>query len=125
MREVGGEDLAVLKDSTSVEEWNEGGFATSPARYFVLEVDGEVAAAANLTTWRADFDDVGLLVVPQHRGNGYGLRLAGVVAAIAARECGVVRYRSRVSNTASVAIFKKLGFLTYCEQTAVRPLKHG
>jgi len=102
------------------EEWSEGGYATTPARLFALCVHGEIVAAANLTNWRMGFDDVGLVVHPEHRGRGSGVAIGSHVATVAAQAYGIACYRARKTNDASVVIQSKLGFRVYCEQTAIR-----
>lgn len=122
VREVHRNELGLLQAACTQEEWAEGGFLEESARLFVLEANDEVVAAANLTSWRYAHDDVGLITHPDFRGRGFGTRLAAHVAGVAVEERGIVRYRARVDNTASVKVFEALGFTTYCRQTAVRPV---
>lgn len=119
-------DLTSFKIAVGEADWNEGGFADDLLKVFVIRDSfrkdscGEIVAAANLTEFLGHPADVGVVVHPDHRGRGLGLRIGRSAASYAVRECGIARWRALTSNNASRRIAAELGFEPYCQQLAIR-----
>lgn len=87
---------------------------------YVIENNGEVVAAGNMTPFRGQLADVGLISHPDHRGRGWAKRLASRMIADALPNAGVVRYRTLITNTRSVAVARSLGFVVRGENLVAR-----
>ncbi|MFC6737666.1 GNAT family N-acetyltransferase, partial [Halolamina salina] len=75
-----------------------------------LFADGDLVAVATLT--HLPFPDVGVVVDPEHRGRGYGRAVVSMITRTAfdVDRDGIVRYRTRDSLPASVALAESLGY---------------
>lgn len=126
---VRGDDQA-LRDflhANSLDDWAESGFPREPAaadpnatRFWVLRHDDEVVAAGNMTEWRGLPADVGVLTEPGSRGHGFAGRLVGAMVSSALPAAVVVRDRALATNTASLAVARRLGFETYGQNYRAR-----
>ena len=116
------DELEVLASAVGGSEWSEGGFDREPARLFaVRDGDGTIAAAANLTRWRASADDVGVCVHPRRRGQGFGRVAAHHAMRAAIEDHGIGRYRALLSNTGSLRIADRIGVVGYGVAYSVVP----
>lgn len=113
------DELDPLAAGLPESEWREAGMAEEDAVFFGLRRNGELVAAANLTTWDGAPTDVGVLTLPSARGRGYGTAIAAVAAAHAVEEHGIARWRALATNTASRAIAARLGFVARGAHLAV------
>jgi hypothetical protein len=119
------EALGRLRSAVTQPEWVVTGFTAPGAILFGLFKDDALVAAANLThgptiprTTSADLSpsgatDVGLLIHPQARGNGYGIRIAALAAKQAIAMHGLARFRVLTTSPSTVAIAEKLGCRPY------------
>lgn len=82
--------------------------------------DDRVVAAGNMTEWRGLPTDVGVLTEPDHRGHGFAGRLVGTMVSSALPAAIVVRYRALTTNTASLAVARRLGFEAHGQNYRVR-----
>ncbi|HET7735386.1 MAG TPA: GNAT family N-acetyltransferase [Nocardioidaceae bacterium] len=114
-------DIADWREVVSRKKWEASGFADHVEVAFAVRSGGELAAAANLTTFRGVPSDVGVLTHPKYRGKGFSSRVARAAAAYAVRNHGLARYRSETDNIRSRSVSKALGFEDYFEQLAIRP----
>lgn len=112
--------LAALRRDCGEEEWAEAGFIFNRGVVYTLERNGKVVAAGNLTPFRAQFADVGLITHPDHRGQGIAKRLASRMIADALPAAGVVRYRALSANAPSIAVARSLGFVARGENLVAR-----
>jgi GNAT superfamily N-acetyltransferase len=88
-------DLAV--GWAAAEGWNPGRddaelfYATDPTGFFIGELDGVPIASLSGVAYGADFGFMGFyIVIPEHRGHGYGLQLwQEVMAYLAGRNIGL------------------------------------
>ncbi len=103
--------LGVLRAACGEDDWNEGGFGTDDAILYGIDVDGDLVAAGNLTAFGDVHADVGLVTHPAWRGRGLATRMASHVTFSALAATDLVRYRALATNTASLAIARKLGFV--------------
>lgn len=113
VREASYEELGPLRAACGEDNWQESGFAEKPERCFVIEQDGQIVAASNLTPWRGEPVDVGVLVDPAAAGRGLGTRVAAAAAGEAIRTAGICRYRALETNGPSLRVAEKLGFTPY------------
>jgi len=117
--------LGRLRATLPAQEWVVTGFTAQAAMLFGIFEDDVLVAAANLTqgpTVSGDPDpmvssgaatDVGLVIHPDARGRGYGLRIAALAAKQAIAMHGVARYRALTSSPSTLAIAERLGFDEY------------
>jgi len=112
--------LAALRKDCGEEEWAEAGFIFDRGVVYTLERNGIVVAAGNLTPFRAQFADVGLITHPDHRGRGIAKQLASRMIADALPAAGVVRYRALSANAPSIAVARSLGFVARGENLVAR-----
>lgn len=112
--------LEPLRESCPPPEWYEGGFGDETAEYFGAVRGGRLVAAANLTWWKGGLTDVGVLTHPRFRGRGLGKAVAATAARQAISRSGVARYRALETNYASRAIARRLGFVEYGGNLAIR-----
>lgn len=127
--QVRGDDQA-LRDflhANSLDDWAESGFPRDPAAadpnattFWVLRHDDRVVAAGNMTGWRGLPADVGVLTEPGSRGQGFAGRLVGAMGSSALPAAVVVRYRALATNTASLAVARRLGFEDYGQNYRAR-----
>ncbi|WP_053948497.1 GNAT family N-acetyltransferase [Halolamina sediminis] len=99
-----------LRERVPGEEWARASPVFRPGQTAGLFVDGELAAVATLT--HLPFPDVGVVVDPEHRGRGYGRAVVSTITKTAfdVDRNAVVRYRTRESAPASVALARSLGY---------------
>ncbi|WP_232548483.1 GNAT family N-acetyltransferase [Propioniciclava soli] len=105
--------LAGLREGVRPEEWAEAGFDRPAALGFGVEADGQLVAAATLAPlwgWRAD---VGVLVLPGHRGHGLGARVASAALADGVDQSGFAVMRVARSSAAATALAVSLGLERY------------
>lgn len=114
-------DVARLRALVGHADWQAGGFPDDglPEVCFGRWIDGDLVAAANLTTWRVGADDVGVVVAPRARGQGHGAAVVGAAVAWALERTPVVQYRTQGTNAASLAIAARLGFEHYLDNLAI------
>ncbi|HEX3812835.1 MAG TPA: GNAT family N-acetyltransferase [Mycobacteriales bacterium] len=120
VREVPAGQLELLRSACPEADWTEGGFGEPDGRCFGRWVDGSLVAAGNLTLWRGQPSDVGLVTHPDHRGRGYAGEVARHVTRVAVETAGVARYRALTTNTASLAVARRLGFSEYGRNIGIR-----
>ncbi len=117
--------LGVLRAALPGQEWLVTGFTAPPAVLFGI-FDGEtLVAAANLTSGPAVTNapaapaspaaatDIGVVIHPDSRGQGYGVRIAALAAKQAIAMHGMARYRALTSSPSTLAIAERLGFAEY------------
>ena len=113
--------LTGFLDAARPADRSESGFGEDVPIAFALRSDGEIVAAANLTPFRDEPTDVGVLTGPAHRGLGHGARVARAATAYAVSRFGLARYRALTTNAASRAIAAALGFEDRFDQLAICP----
>lgn len=108
-----------MRKDCGEEEWAAAGFIFDRGLVYTLERMGKVVAAGNLTPFRAQFADVGLITHPDHRGQGLAKRLASRMITDTL-PAGVVRYRALRANAPSIAVAQSLGFVARGENLVAR-----
>ncbi|HSV41523.1 MAG TPA: GNAT family N-acetyltransferase [Nocardioidaceae bacterium] len=114
-------DIAHWRDVVSRRKWEASGFAEQVEVAFAMRSGDEIAAAANLTSFRGVPSDVGVLTHPKYRGKGFSSRVARAAAAYAVRNHEIARYRSDVDNLRSRSVSKALDFEDYFTQLTIQP----
>ena len=113
-------EVAGWADLVSPRKWLASGFADDVVAVYGIRSGGDLAAAANLTTFRGSPPTVGVLTHPAHRGQGLATRVARTATAAAVTDVGLARYRAEAEHARSQAIGRILGFESYCEELTVR-----
>jgi GNAT superfamily N-acetyltransferase len=116
--------LDALRDALPPVEWEHGGGEFGETRVFGSFVDGTLAARAGYEVWAGRIAHLGVVTHPAHRGRGLGAA-AFAFAARAALDAGLIaQHRALLSNTHSMSIARRLGFVPYSVSLAVR-LREG
>lgn len=99
-----------LQERVPEDEWARASPVFRPGQTAGLFRDDDLVAVATLT--HLPFPDVGVVVDPEHRGQGYGREVAAKITATAfdVDRDAVVRYRTLDSTAASVALAESLGY---------------
>jgi GNAT superfamily N-acetyltransferase len=105
--------LGALRGAVHAREWLTAGFTAQPAMLFGLFEGDQMVAAANLTSGPDAATDIGIVIHPDARGKGYGVRIAATAARQALLMHGVARLRALASSAPMVAVAKRLGFNEY------------
>lgn len=118
---MGLDHVAGLRARVSADEWWESGFSDDDveAGFGIIE-DGELVAAATLSTWDGKPRDIGVLVAPAHRGRRLVDAVGRTAASHAIREHGLARWVARTDNRGSLGAARRLGFDPWCTQLAIR-----
>lgn len=108
-----------LRERVPDEEWMAASPTFRAGRTAGLFRDDELVAAASLTA--LPFPDVGVVVAPEHRGNGYGRKVASKITETAFRvkPDAVPRYRTRESLEPSVELAESLGYERWARTAAL------
>jgi hypothetical protein len=117
--------LGALRSALTVQEWLITGFTGQPAMLFGIFENDRMVAAANLTSGPSAqrgssptaaseaATDIGVVIHPEARGKGHGLRIAALAARQAIAMYGMARYRALSSSPSTAAIADRLGFAQY------------
>ena len=107
------EALDALRGAVPTDEWMLAGFNAQPAMLFGLFVDDRMVAAANLTSGPDAATDIGIVIHPDSRHQGYAAQIAATAARQALLLHGVARLRLLASSQSALAVATKLGFAEY------------
>lgn len=110
--------IATLRRAVASDEWTEAGMDDGPRYGCWLE--GRLVAGAGLGMWRG-MPTIGVLTHPAYRGRGFGRAVVTAAAQEALDAASHVQYRSRTTNTASVALGRAAGFVHYCDALLLEP----
>jgi GNAT superfamily N-acetyltransferase len=123
VRRLGREDdeaVAELRAAVGEADWAEGGFGHRPDVLWGVYEGGHLAAAGNMTDYDGFPADVGLVTRPDARGKGLATAVAASMCAAAAPDIPLLRYRALTTNTASLRVARRLGFVGHGANIAVR-----
>lgn len=121
-------DLAELRTSATVDEWQEAGLDEMHMAWAAdARAHGEgsgcgdsaVLAAAGYQDWGA-LAQLGVLAAPAGRGRGFADLVAGRAAREAIDTGRIAQWRCRAGNAGSARLARRLGFTRLGVQTAVR-----
>ena len=119
LTEADGPAVDLLRDACGMSDWAEGSFDKVPAAFGCF-VDRDLVAASNLTRWRLEDDRIGVVTHPEFRGRGHGAAVASAATGRALQRAAVAEWRARGTNTASIKVASRLGFVSYGENVAIR-----
>lgn len=116
--------LGELAEVTGEADWSEAGFVLRDDEdvpvVYGIEEDGRLLAAGNLTAYRGQPADIGLVTRPEARRRGLATSLAVTMVTDVISRVEVVRYRARTTNLASLRVAAALGFRERGHNLAVR-----
>lgn len=105
--------MTKLRDAVAHQEWVSAGFGAEPPVCFGIFDGDRLMAAANLTSGPDEATDVGIVVRPEARGQGFGVKVAAAATRHAVTAHGIARFRVLASSTSTVAIADTLKFEPY------------
>lgn len=113
--------LDLLRAAMSDLEWGHGGGDYDGMPVFgAFAADGTLAARAGYEVWGGRIANLGVVTHPAYRGQGLGAAVFAH-AARAALDAGLMaQHRALQSNTQSMSIARRLGFVPYATSLAVR-----
>ena len=119
LTEADAEAFEALRERVPADEWAQASPTFRAERTAGLLLDDELVAVATLT--EAELPDVGVVVAPEHRGEGLGRAVVSrVLEGAFDRDGGlVVRYRTPETATASHSLAAALGFERWASETVV------
>lgn len=109
-----------LRRALSAEEWEHGGKEPGALPVAGAFVDGGLVAVAGYAVWGGRIAHLGIVTHPAHRGRGLGAAAVALAAETALRAGLIAQYRTLASNTPSIRIARRLGFVGYATSLAVR-----
>lgn len=112
--------LGELRRACGEEEWAEAGFLFDEGVLYGVDMNEQLVAAGNLTPFREHLADVALITRPDHRGRGLAKSVASHMTRDALAVTGLVRYRTTLTNRASQAVARSLGFVGRGENLVAR-----
>ena len=113
------QNVDMLREKCTPEDWHESGLIDMPVRVATRRADGKVAAVAGYERWGRHLAQLGVLADPAWRGHGYAAAAAARAAQAAQNEALVPQWRSRIGNTASDDLARRLGFQPIGQQLAI------
>lgn len=108
-----------LRRAVDPTEWEHGGSGTDD-RLAGAFVDGELAALAGYEVWGGAIAHLAIVTHPAYRRRGLAAPAVSLLAREALDRGLVPQYRALESNTPSIAISDRLGFLPYARSLAIR-----
>jgi GNAT superfamily N-acetyltransferase len=105
--------LAELRAVVPGDEWASAGFGGETPVSFGLFDGDRLMAAANLTAGPDAATDIGIVVAPDSRGKGYGVRVTAAAARHAVITHGIARFRVLETSRSTMAIAETLRFEPY------------
>jgi len=112
--------LDELRAVVGEADWIEGGFVHRADALWGVYEGAHLAAAGNMTDFDGAPADVGLVTRPDARGRGLATAVAASMCAAAAPDIPLLRYRALTTNTASLRVARRLGFVGHGANIAVR-----
>ena len=112
--------VASLKDACDPVEWEHGGSGLGVHPVAGAWVDGTLVALAGYHLWNRAIAPISIVTHPLHRGRGHGARAVSVLTSEILSRGLVPQYRTLASNTPSLGIAGRLGFVPYATSLAVR-----
>lgn len=113
------QNVDLLRDRCTAQEWEESGLIDMPSRIAARRPDGRVAAVAGFERWGPHIAQLGVLVDPQWRKQGYGAAAAARAAQVAQGEQLVPQWRCRMGNAPSRELARRLGFVEVGRQLMI------
>lgn len=109
-----------LRSACPGEDWEAADLRVAGPGAFGWFEAGELLAAASLTEWQQGVVGPGVIARPGGRGRGAGRAVVSAAVATALADGALVIYQTLMQNTPAVAIARRLGFVHYASNLAVR-----
>lgn len=118
VRPASPDDVARVRGACSEDAWAESGLADHP-HLWTIDGDDSPGALAGYAPWGEEIAQLGVLTAPPARRRGLATAVAGA-ATRAATDAGLVaQWRASITNPASAAVARRLGFEPVGRQAAV------
>jgi GNAT superfamily N-acetyltransferase len=113
--------IEAMRGAVDPAEWAEGGMDLPlPDVVWGVFDEQRLVAIGKMTDFAGRPANVGIVTRPDARGRGLATRLVGAMVADALATTDVVRYRALETNTGSLRVAARLGFVGYGANIAVR-----
>lgn len=118
--EADGPALDALRAAVAVHEWEHGGSTLGDTPVAGAFVEGVLAAVSGYAVWGGRIAHLAVVAHPEFRGRGLGAA-AVALGARTALDAGLIpQYRTLASNSSSMGIARRLGFVGYAVSLSVR-----
>jgi RimJ/RimL family protein N-acetyltransferase len=114
------ETLETLRAACEVRAWEHGGSAFRPGAMTGVFKDQELVALASYTLWGERIAHIAIVTHPRFRGRGYAKAAVSALTGIIFERQLVPQYRTLETNSASMDIARRLGFIEYATSLAIR-----
>jgi GNAT superfamily N-acetyltransferase len=112
--------VEALKDACDPVEWEHGGSGLGVHPVAGVWRGGVLVALAGYHLWNRAIAPIAIVTHPLHRGRGHGAAaVSAITSEILARGL-IPQYRTLASNTPSLGVAGRLGFVPYATSLAVR-----
>jgi GNAT superfamily N-acetyltransferase len=112
--------LDAFRSALSGQEWEHGGSELDSGPVIGAFAGGELAVVAGHEVWGERIAHLAIVTHPAHRGRGLGAAAVALAARTALDGGLIPQYRTLRSNTPSMSIARRLGFVPYATSLAVR-----
>lgn len=109
----GRDEVRAFRNRCNPAEWDDSGLNEDSEPLFGCCEDRKLIALAGTIPWASYAANVGILVHPSHRGNGYGRAVASAAMSHILSQASVVLYQTLLANHAAVRIAEALGCRLY------------
>lgn len=113
------QEVDEVMSSCTESEQDESGLANLSVLFATHSADGEASAIAGYEAWQMDIAQMGVLAIPNQRGNGLAFTAAQAAAHSALAEELVPQWRCRIGNQSSYRLGQRLGFHEVGRQLAI------
>ena len=114
------EQVAALQAACAAVEWTHGGSELGQNPAAGVYIDERLVALAGYEVWSGGIAQISVITHPRHRGQGYGCAVVSILTETALAQGLVPQDRTLESNTPSMQLARKLGFMRYGVSMAVR-----
>ncbi len=103
--------LSRLRGQVAEEQAVDAGFDVAARREYGCFVDGELVCAGTLTPFRGLPANIGVLIHPAYRNQGYGTAMVSALTEAALKESSAAQFRVLEDNRAALRIARVLGYV--------------
>ena len=114
------EPVAALQAACAAVEWTHGGSELGQHPAAGVYINERLVALAGYEVWSGGIAQISVITHPRHRGQGYAGAVVSILTETALAQGLVPQYRTLESNTPSMQVARKLGFVRYGVSMAVR-----
>lgn len=113
-------DVAALRAACVAAEWEHGGREVGQNPATGVYISERLVALAGYETWGGRIANISVITHPSYRGEGYAGAAVSALTETALAQGLVPQYQTLESNTPSLRVARKLGFVRYATSMAVR-----